>query len=125
MASTTSAALRSGSASRSNGYASDVITSTRPTGGASAWKITRVGNDNDALSAIWCPSTSFCVAANENGGNLAATQPMAGAGAWTARSRYGAAALSAFACPSQSVCDAVGSTGVLLTGTRPKDSPRT
>ena len=42
----------------------DVITSTKPTTGAAAWKVTHLGG---SLNAVSCPTRDFCVAVGYGG----------------------------------------------------------
>jgi hypothetical protein len=44
----------------------DVVTSTNPTGGASAWTVTHVDGSN-FLSGVSCPSSGLCVTVDEIG----------------------------------------------------------
>ena len=59
----------------------DVVTSTDPTGGASAWTVTEVGVDGPA--AVSCPSAGLCVAADDHSDVWTSTDPTGGASAWT------------------------------------------
>jgi hypothetical protein len=60
--------------------AGNVLTSTDPTGGASAWARTLI--DRVYLTAISCPSVSLCVAGDELGNIVTSTDPTGGANAW-------------------------------------------
>ncbi len=61
----------------------DVLTSTNPTGGASAW-VETTPIDPDGLDNLTCPSVSLCVADDYIGDVVASTNPTGGAGAWSA-----------------------------------------
>jgi len=106
----------------------DVVTSTNPTGGASAWTVTNIDNSApetpfslpNALNAVSCPSPagSLCVAVGE-GGIYASSKPAGGAGAWLAAGGVGAHG-HAVSCPSASFCVAsFGYYGEVLTSNDP------
>jgi hypothetical protein len=97
----------------------DVITSTNPTGGASAWTKTTIARGNN-LIAISCPSVSLCVAIGGTG-LFTSTNPTGGASAWTkTTTAYGSTPIivDTVSCPSVSLCVA-GGIGTLLTSTDP------
>jgi hypothetical protein len=116
----------------------NVITSTDPTGPASAWKTTYVdpatipsscvGPDGQkaqcrgqaAISGVSCPTTSFCVAVDQAGNALVSRSPTAGPGGWRLQQadRTGAA-LDSVSCPSTSLCVAGDNGGNLLTSIDP------
>jgi hypothetical protein len=64
----------------------NVLTSTDPTGGASAWSIAP-GPDphSNAAYAVSCPSTSLCVAVNGDGRIATSTNPASGGTTWTSQ----------------------------------------
>jgi hypothetical protein len=107
----------------------DVLTSTSPAAGASSWKLTKVETggtptpafSGSALSAVSCPSTSLCVAADHRGNVLTSTDPAAGrwktAGVDT--SSPGFFGIVSVSCPTRAFCAAVDSTGNVLTSTNP------
>jgi hypothetical protein len=47
-------------------YVGNAVTSTNPTGGKAAWKVTNVDGSNE-LTAVSCPSIDLCVAVDANG----------------------------------------------------------
>ena len=61
----------------------EILTSTDPTGGASAWKVATVGNEPGGLDNVTCPSVSLCVAGDASGNIVTSTDPTGGASAWT------------------------------------------
>jgi hypothetical protein len=66
--------------------AGNILTSTDPAGGASAWTKARVARPDpigNSLTAISCPSVSLCVAGDGNGNILTSTNPTGGASTWT------------------------------------------
>jgi hypothetical protein len=75
-----------------------------------------------ALTAISCPTTALCVAADVNGAVLFSTNPAGGAGAWTTRaidSNAASNALTALACPVTTLCETVDAGGEILSSPRP------
>jgi hypothetical protein len=64
--------------------AGNVITSTNPTGGASAWS-TAPGPDSGSTYSASCPSKSLCVAINGSGRIGTSTNPAAGATTWSSQ----------------------------------------
>jgi hypothetical protein len=101
----------------------DVLTSTDPTGGASAWTKTTIDQGNVPL-AVSCPSVSLCVAVDYPGNVLTSTHPTGGASAWTKATidpgaPYQPVGLDAVSCPSVSLCVASDSNGNILTSIAP------
>jgi hypothetical protein len=83
----------------------DVISTSNPTAGASAWTVRHLGLP---LGQVSCPSSSFCLGVRAPTGLLVSTDPAAGP--WTAtNSSFQASDVS---CPSTSLCVAVGASGV-------------
>jgi hypothetical protein len=60
--------------------AGNVISSTNPTGGASAWTVTHVASAG--FSGVSCPSVSVCVGVDEAGNVITSDDPTGGTGAW-------------------------------------------
>ena len=116
--------------------AGDVLTSSDPTGGASAWSATKIDAGN-RLSGITCASVSFCVAADLAGAAIVTTAPMAGPEAWHAATIDSGPCtapeallcrqigglderqLGAISCPSSSLCVTGDWFGNLLTSSDP------
>jgi hypothetical protein len=102
--------------------AGHVLTSTSPTGGAGAWKLTAVGGG--PLTSVSCvQSSSLCVAAGAE--HVYSTNPGGGAGAWHATGgQTGGGVISAIDCPGLSQCIAVGfgdtATGLVSTTRNPR-----
>ncbi len=83
----------------------NVVTSTNPTGGPSAWTMTAVAPGVN-LTGVSCPNLELCVAVG--GTNvLTSSDPTGGTGSWTA-SEVPSANLNDVTCPSPSLCVAVG-----------------
>jgi hypothetical protein len=86
--------------------AGDVLTSTDPAGGTSAWKLVRVpGLDQSSPgnAAVSCPSVSACFAI-ENGTIVTSTNPAGGSSAWTASNVAASSVDVALSCASPQVC---------------------
>ena len=82
----------------------EIVTSTDPTGGPSAWTITPVVSGS--LNAISCPTISMCVAVNNNA--YVSTNPTGGASSWSEENTKSQYPFWAISCPSTSLCVAVG-----------------
>lgn len=85
--------------------ASQVVTSTTPTAGASAWT-TAALHDAPSLTSVACPSTTLCVLGGST--RYESITPTAGVSAWTARGAILGGVLESLACPSITVCVGVG-----------------
>jgi RHS repeat-associated protein len=101
----------------------NVVTSTDPTGGASAWHVTsRPGGDR--VSAISCVSSTLCVALTK-GHILTSTDPTGGATAWTTLSVATATfstrstLATAVSCAPTGLCAVLDEKGDVLTSTDP------
>ncbi len=80
----------------------DILTSTDPSGGASAWNESDVDGDI-GLDAVSCPSTSLCVADDASGNILTSTDPgTSGVGSW-AIAPVGWTGMS-ISCESMTLC---------------------
>lgn len=99
--------------------AGNVIASTDPTGGASAWTVAHVDANNKIL-AVSCVSPSLCVASDEAGNVMTSTNPAAGAAAWTvANVDPGGRGIKGVSCASSSFCIAVDFAGDVLSTANP------
>jgi hypothetical protein len=105
--------------------AGNVLTSTNPTGGAGAWKVTNVDGFSYTYS-VSCASGSLCIAGNWTGDLLSSTNPTGGTSAWTVtpvdpevHGDLTPSAISGVSCPSTSLCVAVDQHGNVLTSTNP------
>jgi hypothetical protein len=103
----------------------DVITSTDPAGGASAWKLSHV-DPHRTIKSVSCPSMSLCVASDNAGNILTSTNPTGGASAWTIAAvdpgtdtEHVDSGLMGVSCPSTSLCVAVDIAGDVFTSTNP------
>ena len=100
----------------------NVITSTNPTGGASAWTVTNLDYGNN-ISAVTCPSTSLCVATDSDGDVITSTNPTGGAAAWTVTHVDKNNGINAVTCASTSLCVATDDDGDVITSTNPTGGP--
>ena len=109
--------------------AGNVIVSTDPTAGASAWHSAAVDQSAETctptsgcfgLTGVSCPSASLCVAVHWAGNVVSSTNPTSGSGAWTvtAVSHYPNGLLNV-SCASSLLCVAVGYSGDVFTATDP------
>src|SRR5437773_2118884 len=103
----------------------NVVTSTNPTGGPSAWTVANVdvsvgpNSNGPRLVGVSCPTSGLCVAVDSDGNIITSTKPTGGATAWTAVHVGSANYLTGVSCPSISLCVAVGASGVVVTSTNP------
>jgi hypothetical protein len=101
-----------------------VLTSTNPTGGATAWSVTRVlplvsgGEPSDRLLQLSCPTSTLCVALTLQG-VLSTTDPTAGANAWGISDFTTVTPPTSLSCPTASFCAAVNNQGNLWTTGNP------
>ncbi|MCL4313270.1 MAG: hypothetical protein M1131_03925, partial [Actinobacteria bacterium] len=98
--------------------AGDIVYSTDPTGGASAWSVVDVDGSN-SINAISCPTASFCLAVDSVGNIVYSTDPTGGASAWSVVNVDGSTAIDGVSCPNTSLCLAGDSAGNLLSSTDP------
>ncbi len=72
-----------------------------------------------SMASVSCNSATLCVAGSGDGYAVSATEPTAGAGAWSTAVIDGEHTLSALACPSVSLCVAGDNVGNVVTSTEP------
>jgi hypothetical protein len=104
------------------GTNSTFAVSSRPAGGAAAWRTSdrpQSGRADGYLRGVDCPSRSLCVAVESTGAILTTTEPMAGIGAWTTTRIPGVEGLNDVACTRASRCVAVGDGGLVVTSADP------
>ncbi|HET6999478.1 MAG TPA: hypothetical protein VFI03_12930 [Solirubrobacterales bacterium] len=96
-----------------------ILTSTNPTGGASAWTVAQLDESLD-LRAISCGTATLCVAVAQEGRLLVSTNPTGGASAWTELGTPGGSGnLQAVSCTATVLCVAGNAGGNLLSSTNP------
>ncbi len=99
----------------------NAVTSTDPTGGASAWTAT-IGVDLlGPVHGISCPSASLCAAVDGLADVVTSTHPTGGASAWSS-APYPFPGLESVSCPSIALCVAVGQGGVGFVSTAPANA---
>jgi hypothetical protein len=96
----------------------NLLTSTNPTGGASAWTATKIQGAND-VQAMSCPSTNLCIGADNISNLLTSTNPTGGGSAWTATKTTTGSVVIGVSCPSTSLCVAADTAGNVLTSSNP------
>jgi hypothetical protein len=96
----------------------NVLTSTNPTGGASAWKLAHF-RFTAQLSDLTCPSVSLCVAVDREGDVVTSTNPTGGASAWTVSQLDRGGYLTSLSCPTVTLCVAGDDAGNLFLGSGP------
>jgi Divergent InlB B-repeat domain len=100
-------------------HSGEVISSTDPGGGPSAWTRARV-DGSTIISGVSCPSTSLCVAVDQRGDVLTSTDPTAGATAWSvAEVQPHGRGLNGVSCPTTTTCVAVSAAGQVLVSSNP------
>jgi hypothetical protein len=98
-------------------FTGDVLTSTDPTGGPSAWAVSDV-DGAVGIDAVSCPGTDLCVAVDGEGDVLTSTDPGAsGVGTWIITS-VGWSGVS-ISCQSVSLCVAGDEQGDIYLSTDP------
>jgi len=96
-----------------------VLTSTNPTGGASAWTVTQLDESLD-LRGVSCGTPTLCVAVAQQGRMLVSRNPTGGASAWTELGTPGGPGdLQGVSCAETVLCVAGNAGGNLLTSTNP------
>jgi Tol biopolymer transport system component len=103
----------------------NLASSASPTGGATAWSLSKVVPSFGGPMA--CAGASLCVAVTATGSSVAtSTNPAGGASAWTTPTVIDAAhTIAGVSCPSSSLCVAVDNAGDVLTSTAPATGPWT
>ncbi len=105
------------------GQKGHILTSTDPTGEASAWQITDVGLEANQTLGLSCPSTELCVGVTAKGKVITSTDPTAGVSAWKVTALEEAPDLVGVDCPSASLCVAAGRYSTVAVSTNPTGGP--
>jgi hypothetical protein len=96
-----------------------VLTTTNPTGPASAWTVTQLDESLD-LRGVSCGTPTLCVAVGTQGRLLVSRNPAGGAGAWAEQGTPGGPGdLQGVSCAATVLCVAGNAGGNLLTSTNP------
>ncbi len=80
----------------------NVATSKNPAGGAGAWHLAHV--DDDQLTSVSCPSTGLCVALDLAGYALTSSNPAGGATAWQRTQIDPGGHGGSISCPTTALC---------------------
>jgi hypothetical protein len=100
------------------------VTSTNPTGGASAWLTTgNVDIEGGPLWSLSCLSASLCIGGDQFGNVAASTNPTGGASAWTVTNVEGNNFMSGAGCASPTLCVVVDEVGHVVVGQMSSASP--
>ncbi len=97
-----------------------VLTSTNPTGGAGSWSKNYLGPDSH-LSAIDCPSATYCLVVDEWGQAWSSTDPTGGEAAWTEQFIDPNDYIIEVSCPLESFCAVADRANFVLTSTKPME----
>lgn len=101
--------------------AGKVLTSTDPTGGASAWNEAQLDSTLD-LRGVSCAAADFCVAVAQQGRMLVSTDPTGGVSAWRELGTPGGPGnLQGVSCTTAPLCVAGNSAGNLIASIRPSE----
>jgi hypothetical protein len=101
------------------GRVGDILTSTDPSGGKSAWPVTALSaNLGPEILDLSCPSTSLCLGLGSNYALVSSTDPTGDASAWTQAGIDPDNFIRALSCPSVTLCVAID-VGDILTSTDP------
>jgi hypothetical protein len=98
--------------------AGNVLTSTDPTGGPSAWSLADIDGTH-ILAGVSCPSASLCVATDYSGQAITSTDPTGGSGAWQAYPAAPDPGALSVTCASATLCFGIGFNGQAFTSTDP------
>ena len=124
----------------------DLLTSTDPTGGTSAWATTHLAPPSAGFiltapqctpglacyvtTGVSCPSVSLCVVGTSTGNFLTSTDPAGGVSAWKTNDSVlvgtvsiGPLRVDAVSCASTSACVAVSEDGYVASSTDPTAGP--
>jgi hypothetical protein len=96
-------------------FSGNVLTSTNPTGGVSAWKLVAV-EPSGSLASMTCPTTHFCMTVG-TADMWNSTNPTGGTSAWN--KVVFPLPLTSVACPSSRVCVAEDVANEVLSSTHP------
>jgi hypothetical protein len=96
----------------------NVVTSTNPAGGPSAWTSTEIDGSN-VINAVSCIAGPLCVAVDADGNILTSADPTGGVSAWTVTDVDGATAIGGISCVAGPLCVAGDADANALTSFEP------
>lgn len=103
------------------GREGEILSSTDPTGGASAWK-TVGGAGFASLYGVSCPTTTLCVTGNAVD-VITATEPLGDTSAWHPQGEVTPLRLMAFSCTPTLACAALNDNADVIASTNPTGGP--
>lgn len=95
-----------------------IFTSKNPAAGAASWTATDINGIAD-LTAISCPTATFCVAVDDFGDVVTSTDPTGGAQTWHMSNMGLPVQVTGIDCPSAHFCAAIFTQGGVITSTDP------
>jgi len=99
-------------------FSGNVLTTSHPDGGASAWTVANVDGAN-RVYRVSCTSSPLCIAVDSAGNVLSSTDPTGGPSAWHAVKVEAPEQLNDVSCASTSLCVAVDAAGNVIVSTEP------
>jgi hypothetical protein len=95
----------------------DLVTTTDPTGGASAWSVSSTPIDSNLITRLACPSASLCLLGDAKGDVLESSDPAGGSGTWSAVKIDPGHSLQSLTCAGTALCLAADDDGNVVEGT--------
>ena len=108
------------------GYDGRIFSSTNPTGGIAAWKVTPLSGEKEPrfhMTGISCPSRQLCIAVAYGSKVIVSTDPTGDASAWAVSQLPFQVDLRGVSCPSVSFCVAVDNAGRIVASSDPTGGP--
>jgi hypothetical protein len=99
-----------------------VLTSTSPASRPDTWARTEIDSAT-GLTAISCPTVTFCVATDGVGDIVTSRDPSGSTGAWRVSKVIDTNSFTAISCPTVHFCAAVDTNGQVVTSTDPTGGP--
>lgn len=96
-----------------------IVVSTDPTGGASAWPEVGAPGGTDGLRGIDCVAALLCAAGNTGGNFITSTDPAGGGASWQEANAGRPQRITGVSCPTVSRCVAVDANGDVFTSSDP------
>lgn len=99
-----------------------IFSSTAPTGGPSAWKVTALSGEKEPrlhMTGISCPSPALCVAVAYGGKVVVSTDPTGDRASWAVTQLAAPYDFRGVSCASPALCVAVGNEGGIVSSTDP------
>ncbi len=96
-----------------------IVVSTDPTDGASAWREVGTPGGPVGLQGVSCVSTLLCATGNKSGDVLTSTDPTGASAGWSEANAGTSMRITGLSCPTANRCLAVDDNGDVLTSTDP------